>query len=53
MTLAQGKRAKDTAFYCLRMAAQAERARNRAEADLWRKRASNAFRSTAIYLRLN
>lgn len=53
MTLAQDKRAKDAAFYCLKMAAEAERARNRTEADLWRKRASNAFRSAAIYLHLN
>lgn len=53
MTLAQGKRAKDAAFYCLKMAAEAERARNRIEADQWRARAANAFRSAAIYLHLN
>ena len=53
MTLAQGKRAKDAAFYCLRMAAEAERAYNHAEANLWRKRASNAFILAAIYLHLN
>jgi hypothetical protein len=53
LALAQGKRAKDAAFYCLKMAAQAERARNRKEADRWRARAATAFRSVAIYLHLN
>lgn len=53
LALAQGKRAKDAAFYCLKMAAQAERARNRTEADQWRVGAANAFRFAAVYLHLN